>query len=88
LGTSRILPLLLGTITPHHPTSYLEVWLHVIPLPTWLEVSPYWRSLHEWMSLLDLLLASLVVATPQPPEVAAPIMAPPQSSETSPRAAC
>jgi len=41
LGTSRILPLLLGTITPHHPTSYLEVWLHVIPLPTWLEVSPY-----------------------------------------------
>ena len=47
LGTSRILPLLLGTINLYRPTSYLEVWLHVIPQPTWLEVSPYWRSLHE-----------------------------------------
>ena len=47
LGTSRILPLLLGTINPHHPTSCLEVWLHAIPQPTWLEVSPYWRSLDE-----------------------------------------
>jgi len=47
LGTSRILPLLLGTNTPHHPTSYLEVWLHVIRQPTWLEFYPYWRSMHE-----------------------------------------
>ena len=41
LGTSRILPLLLGTITLYRPTSYPEVWLHVIPQPTWLEVPPY-----------------------------------------------
>jgi len=34
LGTSRILPLLLGMINPHHPTSSLEVWLHAIPQPT------------------------------------------------------
>ena len=47
LGTSRILPLLLGMINPHHPTSYLEVWLHALTQPTWLKVSPYWRSLHE-----------------------------------------
>ena len=40
LGTLRILRLLLGTITLHRPTSYLEVWLHVIPLPTCIEVSP------------------------------------------------
>lgn len=30
----------LGTITSHHPTSHLEVWLHVLSLPTWIEISP------------------------------------------------
>lgn len=62
--------------------------MHVIPLPIWLEISPYWRSLHEWMPPLGLLSTSPVVATPQPSEVASPIVAPPQFSETSSRAAC
>ena len=38
--------------------------------------------MHDYMSLLDLLLASPVVATPQAPEATAPIMVPPQLSET------
>ncbi len=62
--------------------------MHVIPLPTWLEISPYWKSLHEWMPPLDLLSTSLVVATPQPPEATSPIVAPPQFSKTSSGAAC
>ena len=66
-----------GTITSHHPTSHLEVCHHVIPLPTWLEISPYWRSLHKWMRPLNLLLASPVVVAPQPPKAASPIVAPP-----------
>jgi len=62
--------------------------MHVIPLPTWLEISPYWRSLHEWMLPLSLLSTSPVVAAPQPPEAASPIVAPPQLSETSSGATC
>jgi len=62
--------------------------MHVIPLPTWLEISPYWRSLHEWMLPLDILSASLVVAAPQPSKVASAIVAPLQLSETSSSTAC
>ena len=79
---------LLGTITSHHPTSHLEVCLHVILLPTWLEISPYWRSLHEWMPPLGLLSTSPVVVAPKPPEVASPIVDPSQLSETSSKATC
>jgi len=50
--------------------------------------SSYWRSLHEWIPPLSLLLASPVVAAPQPPEATSPIMAPPQLSETSFGATC
>jgi len=42
----------------------------VIPLPTWLEISTYWKSLHDRMPPLGLLLTSLVVAAPQLPEAA------------------
>ena len=54
----------LGTITSHHPTSHLEVWLYVLPLPTWLKIYPYWRSLLESMYPLSLLSASLILAAP------------------------
>ena len=66
----------------------MELWLHVIPLPTWIEIFPYWRSLHERMPPLSLFSASLVVAAPQLPEAASPIVAPTQRSETSFVAAC
>ena len=39
--------------------------MHVIPLPTWLKISHYWSSLHEWMPRLSLLFTSPIVATPQ-----------------------
>jgi len=51
--------------------------MHVIPLPTWLKISSYWRSLHEWMPPLGLLSDSLFVAAPQPPEATSPIVARP-----------
>jgi len=37
----------------------------VISLPPWLEISPYWRSLHDWMLPLGLLSASPIVVAPQ-----------------------
>lgn len=51
------------------------LWLHVIPLLTWLKIPPYWRSLHERMPPLSLLSTY-------------PIVAPPQLSETSSGAVC
>jgi len=30
-----------GTITSHCATLHLQVWMHVLPLPTWLEISPH-----------------------------------------------
>ena len=59
----------LGIMSTHNPTLHLEVWL--LPLPIWLEISPSWRSLLDWMLSLDLLCASpIVAATPQPSETA------------------
>ena len=59
----------LGIMSTHHPTLHLEVWL--LPLPIWLEISPSWRSLLEWMLPLGLLSASpIVAATPQRSETA------------------
>jgi len=56
---------ILGTITSHHPTSHLEVWLHVLPLPTWLKIFPYWTSLLESTYPLILLSASAIMVAPQ-----------------------
>lgn len=53
----------LGTIAWHCPTSHWEVWLHVLPLPTSLNISPYWWSLLERMSPLGLLSISWIVDT-------------------------
>ena len=59
----------LWIMSTHNPTMHLEVWL--LPLPIWLEISPSWRSLLEWMLPLGLLSASpIVAATPQPYEIA------------------
>ena len=55
----------LGIMSTHHPTFHLEAWLHVLPLPIWLEISPSWRSLLEWMLPLGILSASLIVVSPQ-----------------------
>ena len=65
----------LGIMSTHHPTFHLEVWLHVLPLPIYIEISPSWRSLLEWKIPLDVLFAS-------------PILAGPQRSETASKAAC
>ena len=37
----------------------------MIPMPTSLEISPYWRSLHDWMPPLSLLSTSPIMADPQ-----------------------
>ena len=37
----------------------------MIPLPTWLKIPPYLRSLDEWMTPLGLLSASPIVVAPQ-----------------------
>ena len=61
-------------ICNNRPTSHLKVWLDVIPLPTWLEISPYWRSLYEWMPPPGPLLASPIVAPPQLPETSSGVV--------------
>ena len=62
--------------------------MHVIPLPSWLEISLYKRYLHECMPPLSLLSASLIMVAPQPLEATSPIVAPPQLSKTSFGTAC
>ena len=59
----------LGIMYTHNPNVHLEVWL--LPLPTWLEISPSWRSLLEWTLPLGLLYDSPIMeATPQTSETA------------------